>query len=98
MVMAHQDPIVCCSTGAMGSPLHGQSEQGVLFTQVFMGATSQISALGYPLPFRQGCDVGVWELPLSVMEGMCSPWAATRAQTSSTGIPAGTCASTGAEV
>lgn len=89
---------MCCSTGAMVSPLHGQSAQGVLFTQVFMGATSQMSALGYPLPFRQGRAVGVWELPLSVMEGMCSPWAGTRVQTSSTGIPAGTGASAWAEV
>lgn len=41
-VMVYQDPPCAAAQGPWGPPLHGQSMQGGLFTQVFMGATRQI--------------------------------------------------------
>lgn len=90
MVMVYWDPTVCCSRGTSPWTILA----GWLVHAGFHGCNQpdlyphQISALGPTSPFRREHAIGVWELPPSTMEGVCSHCAGTGAQTSSAGIPA----------
>lgn len=100
-VMVYPDPTMCCSTGSIRSPLPEQSVQGALFTQVFVGATSQIFIPTKSQRWDTLCPLD-GDVPLEF--GSCPDprWKACahlgRAQISSAGILAGICASAWAKV